>query len=366
MNARYMLSLIAVIVLFLITWAGTAIGLEVVFGVIIPYLALLTFFVGFVYKIVDWSKSAVPFRIPTTGGQQKSLPWIKHSQLDSPANTWQVIVRMALEILTFRSLFRNTRMRLKEGSRISYQLEIFLWVGALAFHYAFLTVLIRHLRFFTDPVPFFVALLENVDSFFRVEVLYPNIYFGVPGVYLSGLVLLAAVTYLFARRLFIRQVRYISLAADYFPLFLIFGIALTGILMRYFLKIDVTAAKELTMGLVTFRPTIPEGVGTVFYVHLFFVSVLLAYFPFSKLMHLGGVFLSPTRNLTTDTRARRHVNPWNYPVPVHTYEEYEDEFRDKMVEAGLPVDKMPAPAPAEEPVDETAGEQTEEDKPAEE
>ena len=103
------------------------------------------------------------------------------------------------------------------------------------------------------------------------------------------------------------------------------------------------------MGLVTLRPTIPEGVGAVFYIHLFFVSVLLAYFPFSKLMHLGGIFLSPTRNLTTDTRAKRHVNPWNYPVPVHTYEEYEDEFRDKMIEAGLPVDKMPEKIPAEEP-----------------
>jgi len=240
----------------------------------------------------------VPFSIPTTGGQQKSLPWIKHSQLDCPATKWQVVVRMALEILTFRSLFRNTRMGLKQGARISYQLEIFLWVGALAFHYAFLAVLVRHLRFFTDPVPFFVTLVENVDSFFRIEVLYPNFYFGLPGVFLSGLVLLAAVSYLFARRLFIRQVRYISLASDFFPLFLIFGIALTGILMRYFIKIDVTAAKELTMGLVTFQPTIPAGVGTVFYVHLFFVSVLLAYFPFSKLMHLGGVFLSPTRNLT--------------------------------------------------------------------
>jgi nitrate reductase gamma subunit len=366
MNARYILSLIAVIVLFLVAWAGTAIGLQVVFGIIIPYLALLTFFVGFVYKIIGWSRSAVPFSIPTTGGQQKSLPWIKHSQLDSPATKWQVVVRMALEILTFRSLFRNTRMRLKEGSRISYQLEIFLWAGALAFHYAFLTVLIRHLRFFTDPVPFFVTLLENVDSFFRVEVLYPNIYFGVPGVYLSGLVLLAAVAYLFARRLFIRQVRYISLAADYFPLLLIFGIALTGILMRYFLKTDVTAAKELTMGLVTFRPTIPEGIGTVFYAHLFFVSVLLAYFPFSKLMHLGGVFLSPTRNLTADTRARRHVNPWNQPVPVHTYQEYEDEFRDKMIEAGLPVDEMPEAVPVPEPAEEPAGGQAAEEKPAEE
>jgi nitrate reductase gamma subunit len=126
------------------------------------------------------------------------------------------------------------------------------------------------------------------------------------------------------------------------------GIAITGIMMRYFTKVDVTAAKELTMGLVTFHPTIPEGVGSIFYVHLFFVSVLLAYFPFSKLMHLGGVFLSPTRNLPTDTRARRHVNPWNYPVKVHTYEAYEDEFREKMIEAGLPVDKQPEPQAPEE------------------
>jgi nitrate reductase gamma subunit len=243
-------------------------------------------------------------------------------------------------------------MRLKEGTKLSYQLEIFLWVGALAFHYAFLTVIIRHLRFFTDPVPFFVTIFDNVDSFFRLEVLYSNFQFGLPGVSLSSLVLLAAVAYLASRRLFIRQVRYISMASEYFPLFLVFGIALTGILMRYFTKIDVTAAKELTMGLVTFRPTIPEGIGSVFYIHLFFVSVLLAYFPFSKLMHLAGVFLSPTRNLPTNTRAKRHVNPWNYPVPVHTYEEYEDEFRDKMIEAGLPVVKMPVEAPAEEPTEE--------------
>jgi nitrate reductase gamma subunit len=232
---------------------------------------------------------------------------------------------------------------------LSYQLEIFLWVGALAFHYAFLVVLIRHLRFFTEPVPYFVQLVQNIDSFFRVEIIYPAFKFGVPGVYLSSFVLLAAVSYLFLRRLFVRQVKYISIASDYFPLFLIFGIALSGILMRYFTKTDVTAAKELTLGLVTFRPTIPEGIGAVFYVHVFLVSILIAYFPFSKLMHLGGVFLSPTRNMPTDTRARRHVNPWNYPVPVHTYEEYEDEFRDKMVEAGLPVEKMPEPEAAEAP-----------------
>ncbi len=360
MNARYMFSFIAVIVLFLIAWAGTAIGLEVVFGIIIPYLAVLLFIVGFILKITNWSRSAVPFRIPTTAGQQKSLPWFEHSKFDSPATKWQVVVRMALEILTFRSLFRNTRMGLKEGAKLSYQLEIFLWVGALAFHYAFLTVSIRHMRFFTEPVPYFVQLLESVDGFFRMEFLFPQWQFGLPGVYLSGLVLLLAVVYLFSRRIFVAKVKYISLASDYFPLLLILGIAFTGILMRYVIKIDVAAAKALTMGLVTFRPTIPDGVGTVFYVHLFFVSILLAYFPFSKLMHIGGIFLSPTRNLTTDTRAKRHINPWNYPVPVHTYEEYEDEFRDKMVEAGLPVDK----APEEKPVEEEAP--VEDEPPAEE
>jgi len=249
-------------------------------------------------------------------------------------------------VLTFRSLFRNTRMKLKEG-KLFYQLEIFLWVGALAFHYAFLTVLLRHMRFFLEPVPWCLQLLESVDSFFRVEIIYPEFQFGLPAVYLSGLVLLAAVVYLAVRRIVIPSVRYISLASDFFPLILIFGIAFSGIMMRYVTKIDINAAKQLTIGLVTFHPTVPEGIGAIFYIHLFFVCTLLAYFPYSKLMHLGGVFLSPTRNMLGNTRAYRHVNPWNHPVHVHTYQEYEEEFREKMVEAGLPVDK-PLEATAEE------------------
>jgi nitrate reductase gamma subunit len=360
MNLKYIIPLIAVIILFFIAYLGAQFtGLQYVFGVVIPYLALITFVLGFASRVIGWSRSAVPFSIPTTGGQQKSLPWIKHAQFDCPVTKWQVVVRMALEILTFRSLFRNTRMKLKEAGRLAYQLEIFLWVGALAFHYALLAVLFRHLRFFIEPVPFLVQLVENIDSFFRVEIIYPAFKFGLPNVYISGFVLIAAVGYLFLRRLFVRPAKYISLASDYFPLFLIFGIALSGIFMRYITKIDVTAAKELAMGLVTFRPVIPEGIGALFYVHIFFVSILLAYFPFSKLMHLGGIFLSPTRNMTTDTRARRHINPWNYPVPVHTYEEYEDEFREKMVEAGVPVEKMPEPAPEEAPTPASEPEQEE-------
>jgi nitrate reductase gamma subunit len=137
----------------------------------------------------------------------------------------------------------------------------------------------------------------------------------------------------------IPQVKYISLPADYFPLFLILALATTGILMRYFIRVDLLKVKELAMNLVSLHPAVPEGIGVMFFIHFFLVCTLFAYFPFSKLMHLGGVFLSPTRNLPNDSRMTRHINPWNYPVKVHTYEEYEDHFREKMIEAGLPVEK---------------------------
>ena len=343
MNKNYMVSLIAVIVLFLIAYVGTqqGAGLQIVFGIVVPYLAVALFIFGFARRVIGWSRSAVPFRITTTCGQQPSLPGFKQAKIDNPSTTFGVIVRMFLEIVCFRSLFRNTRMKLQGGTKMTHQLELFLWIGALAFHYAFFAVIVRHLRFFTEPVPFFVTLTEQIDAFMRIEVLYDVVQAGLPGVFLSGLVLLAAAFYLFLRRIFIPQVRYISLANDFFPLFLIMGIALSGIFMRYFTKVDIVAIKELTMGLATFRPTIPEGISGLFFAHMFLVSILLAYFPFSKLMHMGGVFLSPTRNMTGNTRQVRHVNPWNYPVKVHTYEEYEDDFREKMIDAGLPVVKMP-------------------------
>jgi nitrate reductase gamma subunit len=336
-----MYSLIAVVVLFLLAYVGVKFpGGEVFFGVIIPYLAIIIFVLGFINRIIDWARSPVPFRIPTTCGQQKTLPWIKPASIDNPSTTGGVIVRMILEVVFLRSLFRNTKCELKEGSKISYEWEKWLWLFSLAFHWAFFTVLFRHLRFFTEPVPACVELVAKLDGFLQI---------GLPILMLSGVVLLAAVTFLFLRRIWIPQVKYISLGSDYFPLFLIFGIAFTGILMRYFTKVDIVGVKAFTMGLVTFKPHITEGIGSIFYIHLFFVSVLLAYFPFSKLMHLGGIFMSPTRNLANNSRVKRHVNPWNYPVKVHSYEAYEDEFREKMIEAGLPVEKMMEPETPEEP-----------------
>jgi len=316
--------------------------LEWLFGVVIPYLAVIIFFVGIVYRVVQWAKCPVPFRIPSTCAQQKTLPWLKRSyvdKLDNPNTTAGAVGRMILEVLCFRSLFKNTRLEFGSGQEIKYKSAKWLWLGAIVFHYTFLVVILRHLRFFSEPMSFFVPYVEKVDGFFQIFV---------PTLYQSGFLLGAALTFLLLRRVLDGKLRYISLPADYFPLFLILGLVTTGILMRYVLKADVVSIKELTMGLVSFRPVVPEGISVLFYIHVFLVSVLFAYFPFSKLTHMAGVFLSPTRNLSNNSRMVRHINPWNYPVKIHTYQAYEDEFREKMIDAGLPVEKGgPASAEAE-------------------
>ena len=324
-------ALVAVAVLILLPLLGTQqAGLVPIFGTVVPYVAIALFLGGFIYRVMKWASIPVPFRIPTTCGQQKTLPWIEPSRFDNPHSTFGVIVRMALEVLFFRSLFRNTRAEVRPGGRVAYEPSKWLWAAAIAFHYSFLIVLLRHLRFFTEPVPGFVRALQSLDGFFEI---------GVPVMNVTGVLLVAAVGFLFLRRVVVPQLRYISLANDYFPLFLILSIAVTGILMRHFAKTDLESVKALAMGLLSFKPVVPAGIDPLFFTHFFLVCVLFAVFPYSKLMHMAGVFMSPTRNLANNNRAKRHVNPWNPPVKVRTYEEYEDDFRERMIAAGLPVEK---------------------------
>ena len=326
-------ALIAVMILILVSWAGIRLGLTYLFGVIIPYAALAIFFFGVITRLIQWSRIPNPFRIPTTGGQQKGLDWIRHSRLDNPYTTGQVIGRILSEVFLFRSLFRNLAPRVGAASGgVTYASAKWLWLFAILFHYAMLTTLLRHLRFFTNPVPWPVRLIEAMDGWLEV---------GIPQIMVSGLLLLLGVGLLLARRLFIPKLRYISLMNDFFPLFLLLAIAATGALMRYIVGIDITSVKQLVMGLVSFRPMAPEGIGSLFFIHIFLVSTLLAYFPFSKLMHAAGIFFSPTRDQANNNRAIHHENPWNYPVKFHTYDAFEEEFRDKMIEAGIPLDKDP-------------------------
>jgi nitrate reductase gamma subunit len=326
---KILIPFVAVVALVFIALAGAQANLQFLFGVIIPYIAFFIFVVGFISRVVKWAQSPVPFRITTTCGQQQSLPWIKQNKIENPSTTFGVIVRMALEVLFFRSLFRNIKTEMSDGKAV-YGSDKWLWLAGLAFHWSFFFIIVRHLRFFWVDPPGVIKIVESLDSFFQV---------GVPLLYLTDLIILAAVTYLFIRRVIIPQVKYISLPADYFPLFLILGIGITGVIMRYFTKVDIVGVKELAMGLVTFKPSVPQGIGAIFYIHLFLVCTLFMYFPFSKLMHMGGVFLSPTRNLSNNSRMIRHINPWNYPVHLHTYEEYENDFREKMKDAGIPVEK---------------------------
>lgn len=336
-NLAFYGSLLVIIVLFSLPLVGVGVGLAVVFGIIIPYVSLLIFLAGIVYRVITWARIPVPYRIPTTAGQQRSLPWIRSDNLENPHNLAGVTGRMILEVLFFRSLFRNLRSQLAkesgspEGRRLIYWSSKWLWLGAIAFHYSFLIILLRHLRFFTEPVLPFVNLLASIDSFFQVYV---------PALYISSIVFLFAAIYLLLRRVFDPKIGYISLASDYFPLFLILGIGISGVFMRYFYRVDVVAVKELAMGLVTFHPTIPaESIGSLFYIHLFFACTLLAYFPFSKLMHMAGIFFSMTRNMANNNRAVRHTNPWEYPVKVFSYMQQEDMFRREMKAAGIPLEK---------------------------
>ena len=326
-------SIFAVGVLILLAVIGVkSLDWHYAFAVGIPYAALAIFILGVLYRVFKWARSAVPFRISTTCGQQKSLSWIKADNLENPHNTRGVIGRMLLEVLLFRSLFRNDRFEVeKPKKKLRFTGNRYLWLGGLVFHWSLLIILIRHTRLFTEPTPpGIVDVIRDVDSFTQNFI---------PVLYVTDMLILIALTFLFLRRVVSPQMRYISFLSDYFAVLLIFSVALSGVLMRAFYPVSLVEVKMLAMSVLRFDPAVPEGMGLAFYVHLTLVCALIAYLPFSKLVHLGGVFLSPTRNLANNNRVQRHVNPWDYPVKVHTYEEYEDEFRGHMKDAGLPLEK---------------------------
>ncbi len=334
-------SLILVLLIAAIAWIGAGIGLAPLFGVALPYIAVLVFIGGMIWRMVYWAKSPVPFCIPTTGGQEKSLDFIRQAKIDCPSDTWGVVKRMFLEVFFFRSLFRNTQADVLEqdpvskGSRTIYYSSKWLWCFSLIFHYSVLVIFIRHFRFFMEPVPVAISFVEMIDGIMQV---------GSPRFYWTGGLALCALLFLLARRLCNHRLRYISLFNDYFPLWLLLGIVTSGLCLRYFDKTEIAQVKIYLMGLTHFAPQSAAGINEIFFVHLTLACALLIYFPFSKLAHMPGVFFSPTRNLPNNTRRIRYINPWNPPKQYFTYPEYEDTYREAMAEAGLPLDKQPEKA----------------------
>jgi|Deesub1362A_J573_1020465.scaffolds.fasta_scaffold00131_26 nitrate reductase gamma subunit len=218
-------------------------------GVYLPYITITIFTVGFIYRLAAWATIRSPVKIPVFPGQ------------DSPGKS---IARVLLDVALFRSLLRFP------GNYI-------LWAGSWIFHICFLLILLRHLRYFLYPVPSWVMAFQTV------------------GIY-AGLLILVPLLYLLLRRLVFADLRFISNFADYFALLLLISIASTGLILKFFSRVYVFDVKTMIMGLITLQPNpsvIPDSFW--FLTHFFLVQLLLMILPFSKIMHLGGVFFSPTR-----------------------------------------------------------------------
>ncbi len=224
------------------------------------YAAGAVLLVGLALKIAGYARTPAPLRIPTT---------------PAPRTRGGVALRLLREVTLFESLFRGNK---------------WIWLFGWTFHVALALVLVRHLRYFTQPIWTPVVAVQPF------------------GVY-AGFALLAGLAGLWARRFLVERIRYISTWSDHLMLALLAAIALSGLAMRFVWRTDVVAVKEFMLGLLHFDWQ-PLPADPLLLMHLFLVAALMAIFPASKLLHAPGVFFSPTRNQPDDSRERRHVAPW--------------------------------------------------------
>ncbi len=227
---------------------------------ILFYLTTLLFVVGLLYRIRTYAGTPAPLKIPTT---------------PAPITTGGVVLRMAREVVLFESLFKA---------------NLWTWGLGWMFHGSLMVVLLRHLRYFTEPVWGWVALIQPIGMY-------------------AGITLLLGVCGLWARRVFVERIRYISTPSDHLMLLLFIFIAGSGLMMKFFVHTDVIGVKGFFRGWMQFSVQ-PLPADALLYLHLLSVAVLLAIFPLSKLLHAPGVFFSPSRNQTDNPREKRHLSAW--------------------------------------------------------
>ena len=158
------------------------------------------------------------------------------------------------------------------------------------FHFGLFLVLLRHLRYFTDPVWGWVVFLQPFGKY-------------------ASFMMLAGLAGLLARRIFVDRVRYISAPSDHLMLLLLIAIGVTGALMTFVDHTDIVSLKSFLLGLMVFEINpLPNDLFLI--IHLSLVIILMIIFPFSKLLHVPGVFFSPTRNQIDNPREQRHLAEW--------------------------------------------------------
>jgi nitrate reductase gamma subunit len=221
------------------------------------YFATATIVVGLGYRIWLYASTPTPLRIPTT---------------PAPITAAGVVKRMFFEVTLFNSLFKSNK---------------WIWLFGWVFHAALLFVLLRHLRYFTDPVWSWVALIQPIGAY-------------------AAFAMIAGLAGLWARRFLVDRVRYISSPSDHLMLALLIAIGLTGLGMKYVAHTDIVAVKAFFLGLMYFDWQ-PLPTDLLLNLHLLLVALLMIIFPFSKLLHAPGVFFSPTRNQIDNAREKRHL-----------------------------------------------------------
>ena len=222
--------------------------------------ATVVFMVGLALRIRLYLRTPAPLRIPTT---------------PAPTTRGGVALRMAREVVFFESLFRSSKWT---------------WVFGWIFHAALLLVLLRHLRYFQQPVWAPVAWVQPFGTY-------------------AGFAMVGALAALWARRFLVDRVRYVSTPSDHLHLALLLAIGLSGLGMRWVAHTDIVALKAFALGLMRLDWQ-PLPADPALLVHLGLVALLLAVFPISKLLHAPGLFFSPTRNQADDAREARHVASW--------------------------------------------------------
>jgi len=224
------------------------------------YFATAVIIIGVGYKIWQYATTPAPLKIPV---------------MPAPITKSGVVLRMAEEIVLFKSLFKA---------------NIWIWIFGWMFHFALLLVLLRHLRYFQEPVWWWVKLIQTI------------------GIY-AGFAMVIGLLGLLTRRIVVARVRYITSPSDHLMLLLLISIGLTGLAMRYIIYTDIVAVKAFMLGLL-YLDVQPIPTDWLFLTHLTLVISLLLVFPFSKLLHVPGLFFSPTRNQVDNAREKRHIANW--------------------------------------------------------
>jgi len=230
------------------------------FFAILFYVAAAVFVLGLATKIVAFARTPAPLLIPTT---------------PAPTTKGGVVLRMFREVAFFESLFKS---------------NLWIWIFAAAFHFALALVLVRHLRYFTQPVWSWVAFEQPFGMY-------------------AGFAMVAGLAGLWARRFLVDRVRYISTLSDHLMLALLLLIGISGLTMKFLVHTDIVGVKMFFLGLMHFDIQ-PLPADAPLYVHLFCIALLMIVFPFSKLLHAPGVFFSPSRNQVDNARDQRHIASW--------------------------------------------------------